>query len=194
LYDLRRAHSAEQEAMTPNEQVIGAPYTVHQYHQHVAICDKRGYAVAEIAYGTGGMPDVYRALEYACAWRDRLNATPDETTAQPSKVTVLVADYGHEGHSVQGVYIDKTAAEIARKTCSWEPDDWRFEEYEITGSTVEPTAMEARHDKFMADIGYAPEKASGDDGCICPRQDESGDIIYTHVACPIHGVNGAGDV
>jgi hypothetical protein len=35
-----------------------------------------------------------------------------------------------------------------------------------------------------------PEKASGDDGCICPRQDESGDIIYKHRACPIHGENG----
>jgi hypothetical protein len=27
----------------------------------------------------------------------------------------------------------------------------------------EPTAMEARHDKFMADIGYAPENGNGND-------------------------------
>lgn len=76
-----------------NEQVIGAPYTVHQYHQHVAICDKRGYAVAEIAYGTGGMPDVYRALEYACAWRDRLNAKPVETTCSAADYEAVLTDH-----------------------------------------------------------------------------------------------------
>lgn len=83
---------------TSNPQVIGAPYTVSQYHQHVAICDKRGYAVAEIAYGTGGMPDVYRALEYACAWRDRLNATPVETSdVIRMRNTLLKAGYADHG-------------------------------------------------------------------------------------------------
>lgn len=55
----------------------------------------------------------------------------------PQKVIVLLADYGHEGHSVQGVYTDKASAEMARAKCDWQPDDWRFEEYEIIGSRCE---------------------------------------------------------
>lgn len=35
--------------------------------------------------------------------------------------------------------------------------------------------------------GYGPAVKASDDGCICLRQDESGDILYTHLACPVHG-------
>jgi len=58
---------------------------------------------------------------------------PSETRAH-QKVVVLVADYGHEGHSVQGVYATLSDAELAQAACRWSPDEWRFDEYEIQGA------------------------------------------------------------
>lgn len=59
----------------PSKMVMGAPYKVQQYHKHVSLIDSRGYAVAVIGFGEGhsGMPDVHRALDFACSIRDRIN-------------------------------------------------------------------------------------------------------------------------